>query len=79
MQDFLTFPRKVTPLAEGLSGRQGIQELCRKHGLSDATFYQWRAKYAGLAGGDVNKLRQLEEEDRRLKQRVAEQSLTSRP
>ncbi|MBA2487273.1 MAG: transposase [Nitrospira sp.] len=46
---------------------------------SNATFYQWRAKYAGLAGSDVNKLRQLEEEDRRLKQRVAEQSLTSRP
>ena len=40
----------------------GVQELCRKHGISDATFYKWRAKYAGLEGSDVKKLRQLEDE-----------------
>jgi len=38
----------------------GVQELCRKHGLSDATFYTWRTKYAGLDVSDVKKLRQLE-------------------
>jgi len=53
----------------------GVQELCRKHGLSDATFYKWRAKYAGLEVSDVKKLRQLEDENRRLKQMVAEQAL----
>lgn len=52
-----------------------VQELCRKHGISDATFYKWRAKYAGLEVSDVKKLRQLEEENRRLKQMVAEQAL----
>ena len=46
----------------------GVQELCRKHGISDATFYKWRAKYAGLEVSDVKKLRQLEDENRRLKQ-----------
>ena len=53
----------------------GVQELCRKHGISDATFYKWRAKYAGLEVSDVKKLRQLEDENRRLKQLVAEQAL----
>jgi len=51
------------------------QELCRKHGMSDATFYKWRAKYSGLEVSDVKKLRQLEDENRRLKQMVAEQAL----
>ena len=53
----------------------GVQELCRKHGISDATFYKWRAKYTGLEVSDVKKLRQLEDENRRLKQMVAEQAL----
>ena len=53
----------------------GVQELCRKHGISDATFYKWRAKYAGLEVSEVKKLRQLEDENRRLKQMVAEQAL----
>ena len=43
-----------------------VQDLCRKHGISDATFYKWRTKYAGLEVSDVKKLRQLEEENRRL-------------
>lgn len=53
----------------------GVQELCHKHGISDATFYKWRAKYAGLEVSDVKKLRQLEDENRRLKQMAAEQAL----
>jgi putative transposase len=52
-----------------------VQELCRKHGISDVTFYKWRTKFAGLEVSDVKKLRQLEEENRRLKQMVAEQAL----
>ena len=52
-----------------------VQDLCRKHGISDATFYKWRTKYSGLEVSDVKKLRQLEEENRRLKQMVAEQAL----
>jgi putative transposase len=52
-----------------------VQDLCRKHGISDATFYKWRTKYARLEVSDVKKLRQLEEENRRLKQMVAEQAL----
>jgi len=45
-----------------------VQDLCRKHGISSATFYKWQTKYARLEVSDVKKLRQLEEETRRLKQ-----------
>ncbi len=50
-------------------------ELCRKHGMSEATFYKWRAKYAGLTVNELKRLRSLEEENRRLKQIVAQQAL----
>lgn len=53
----------------------GDQDLCRKHGISDATFYKWRAKYAVLEVSDVKKLRHLEEENPRLKQMMVEQAL----
>lgn len=49
--------------------------LCRKHGISDATLYQWRAKCAGLEISDVKTLPQLEDENRRLEQMVAEEVL----
>ena len=64
----------IAVLKEAQAG-VSAQELCRKHGVSDATFYKWRAKYSGLEVSDVKKLRQLEEENRRLKQMVAEQAL----
>ena len=50
-------------------------DLCRKHGMSEATFYKWKAKYAGLTVNELKRLRSLEEENRRLKQIVAQQAL----
>ena len=50
-------------------------ELCRQHGISDATFYKWKAKYSGMEVSDLKKMRSLEDENRRLKQIVADQSL----
>lgn len=50
-------------------------ELCRKHGISDATFYNWRKKYGGLGPSEVRRLRQLEEENAKLKRLVADLSL----
>jgi putative transposase len=63
---------KILKEAEG-SGKVG--EVCRKHGVSDATFYVWRKKYQGMGGDDVRKLRQLEDENRRLKKLVADKEL----
>ena len=50
-------------------------ELCRKHGISDATFYNWKAKYGGLGPSDVQRLKGLEDENRRLKKLLAESML----
>ena len=50
-------------------------ELCRRHGMSEGTFYQWKAKYAGLTLNELKRLRPLEDENRRLKQIVAQQAL----
>jgi putative transposase len=55
-----------------------VAELCRKYGMSDATYYNWKAKYGGMTASDLKKLRQMESETRKLKQMVAEQALDIR-
>jgi putative transposase len=52
-----------------------VSELCRKYGISDATYYNWKAKYGGMATSDVKRLKQMEDENRRLKQLVADLTL----
>ena len=54
---------------------QKLAELVRKHGISEQTFYRWRAKYGGLEVSEARRLRELEEENRRLKRLVADQAL----
>jgi putative transposase len=54
---------------------QATPELCRKHGVSQQTFYRWKAKNGGLEVSEAQRLRHLEEENRKLKQLVAEQAL----
>ena len=50
-------------------------ELCRKYGISDATFYKWRSRYGGMEVSDVRKLKTLEDENRGLKKLLAESPL----
>lgn len=52
-----------------------VADLCRQHGISDATFYKWRSKFGGMNISDAKRLRQLEEENARLKRLVGEQAL----
>ena len=67
----------ITILKEAEGGTK-VTELCRRHGISDATFYTWRSKYGGLEISEMRRLRQLEEENRRLKSIVADQALDIR-
>ena len=55
-----------------------IEEVIRKLGVSEATFYRWKKKYAGLGVAEVRRLKQLEEENKKLKQLVADLSLDKR-
>jgi putative transposase len=50
-------------------------EVCRRHGISDATFYKWKAKYGGLEVSEARRLKSLEDENRRLKKLLAEAML----
>ena len=50
-------------------------ELCREHGMSSATFYKWPAKYGGMDASMMSRLKELEDENRRLKKMVAEVQL----
>lgn len=61
-------------LTQAESGTR-VEEVCRKMGISQATFYAWRKKFGGLGVAELRRLRQLEEENRKLKQLVSDLSL----
>jgi putative transposase len=67
----------IAMLREGEAGAK-VTDLCRKYGMSDATYYNWKARYAGLTVSELKRLKALEEENRRLKQIVGEQALDIR-
>ncbi len=50
-------------------------EVCRRHGISEQTFYRWKARYGGMSPSDASRLRSLEDENRRLKKLLAESML----
>lgn len=67
----------ISILKEAEAGAK-VADLCRKYGMSDASFYNWKAKYAGLTVSELKRLKALEDENRRLKQIVADQALDNR-
>jgi putative transposase len=69
-----TAEQSVAILHEAAAGTQA-RELCRKHGITETTFYRWRRQYGGLQVSETKRLKALEEENRRLKKLVADQAL----
>jgi len=69
-----TETKVVSILKEGEAGTP-VPELCRTHGISRATYYNWKAKYGGMEASDLKRLKEIEEENRRLKQMYADLSL----
>jgi putative transposase len=67
----------IAVLKEGEAGAK-VVDLCRKYGKTDATYYNWKAKYSGLTVSELKRLKALEEENRKLKQIVADQALDIR-
>ena len=64
----------VTLLKEAEAGRK-VADICREHGISTATFYQWRSKYGGMEASDIKRLKELQEENEKLKRMYAEMAL----
>ena len=52
-----------------------VEDICRKHGIASATYYNWKSKYGGMEASDVKKLKELQEENNKLKQMFADVSL----
>ena len=64
----------IAILKEAQAGA-GTADLCRKHGISDATFYKWRSRYGGMQASDAKRLKALEDENAKLKKLLAESML----
>jgi putative transposase len=64
----------IEVLKEAESGVK-VPEICRKHGISDATFYTWRKKYRGMEKSEAKEYKRLEDENRKLKRIIADQAL----
>lgn len=77
MKQRFTEEQIVRVLNEHQNGRQAT-EIVRELGISEQTFYNWKHKYGGMGVSDVKRLKQLEEENRRLKELVAELSLDNK-
>lgn len=65
----------VSVLREAEKGEKSIGTLCREVGIADVTFYRWRAKFGGMQSREVQRLRELEKENGRLKRLLAERDL----
>ena len=72
-----TETQSVKILKEDESGRL-VKEVCREYGISEATYYNWKSKYGGMQASDIKRLKELEDENRRLKQMYAELCLDNR-
>ena len=69
---------QIIAILKAVEAGRTVKDVCREHEISDATYYQWKSKYGGMEAADIKRLRELEEENRRLKQMYAELSLEHR-
>ena len=68
---------QILPILKQNESGTSVPDLCREHGMSNATFYKWRAKYSGMDASLMQRMKALEEENRRLKKMYAEEKLKS--
>ena len=64
-------------LKEGEKGRL-VADICREHGIAAATYYQWKSRYGGMEASDLKRMKELEDENNRLKKMFAEMALENR-
>ena len=66
---------QIIRILKEVEAGQSIQEVCRKYGITDTTYYNWNRKYGGMTASEAKRLKALEDENRRLKQIVADLTL----
>ena len=69
---------QIVRILKEVEGGRKVKEVCREYCISDATYYIWKSKYGGMEAADVRRLKELEDENRRLKQMYADISLEHR-
>jgi putative transposase len=69
---------QIITILKAVEAGRTVRDVCREHEVSEATYYQWKTKYGGMEAADIRRLRELEEENRRLKAMYAELSLEHR-
>jgi putative transposase len=63
---------QIIKVLNEVEGGRKIKDICREYGISDATYYNWKSKYGGMTASDIRKLKDLEDENRRLKRMYAD-------
>lgn len=71
----MTSPERIARILKEFDNGKSVDEIIREHGVSRASFYKWRSRYAGMDGKELKRLKELEEENRRLKQMYASLAL----
>lgn len=69
---------QIIAILKAVETGRTVKDVCREHEISEATYYQWKSKFGGMEASDIRRLRELEEENRRLKAMYAELSLEHR-
>ncbi|MEM1142863.1 MAG: transposase, partial [Pseudomonadota bacterium] len=63
---------QITSILKEADAGASVKETCRKHGISDATYYNWKSKYGGMSASELKRLREIEEENAKLKRMYAD-------
>ena len=66
---------QIIAILKAVEAGRTVRDVCRENEIAEATYYKWKSKYGGMQASDIRRLRELEEENRRLKQMYAELSL----
>jgi len=69
---------QIVKILKEVEGGRTVKEVCREQSISETTYYNWKAKYGGMEASDIKRLKDLEDENRRLKHMYADLSLENR-
>ena len=69
---------QIVTVIKSVEAGRTVKDVCREAGISEATYYNWKARYGGMEASDIKKIKDLEDENRRLKQMFADLSLENR-